>query len=144
MGKKGQLRIHLPWLLKLSYVDGSVYSYFYSNILLPFSLCVWWGAYRTLIVSYFRLSLLQNFPSYEVKEKKWMLLVSPLLFHQENPIIRVWELKFFFVEKLFACHSGKCSRCYIDLHIALLWGHLFCPRGHCQIGTNVRPAQTWI
>lgn len=37
MGKKGQLRIHFPWLLKLSCVDRSAHTYFYSGILLPFS-----------------------------------------------------------------------------------------------------------
>lgn len=105
MGKKGHLRMHLPWLLKLSYVDGSVYRYFYSNILFPFFPLCLMGSLLNInseLFYFIAATELHLIRSERKKESLWSLhSVPPRKAHHQS----FRALKFFFT--LLCCHMWK-------------------------------------
>lgn len=108
MGKKGQLRIHFPWLWKLSCVDGSAHRYFYSSILLPFSSAfdgeLTKHRYWVILLYCCHKSCLNK----KRKKEEWELWSPHSVSSRESHNQSLSPLKFFFREGIFQLLVQRC------------------------------------
>lgn len=107
MGEKGQLRIHLPLLLKLSCVDGSAHRYFKAtSFFIPLCLMGSLLNIDTELFSFIAATKLPLIRSQRKKNGRWWSVhsISSREFH--NPSFRALK---FFLQKMLSYYEWKLS-----------------------------------
>lgn len=125
MGKKGQRRIYLPWRLKLSSVDGSVYRHFYSNILLPFFLCLM-GSLPNVDTELFYFMAATKLLLIRTERKGSESLWSFHSISSREAHTQSFRVLRFFLEKMLCCHKctvfrAPCVLAYFSPFVAVIF-----------------------